>query len=99
MTFEADTEREPLTLHQVAQLKRVALDFAPAAIAEWERAQTDAEMFYALPRATFAAFNLDRHALAEQLALKSLELAPLFEDDGTTATPLTSRTRCLGCSR
>jgi len=79
MNFEAQSENEPLTPEQEAQLRDLAIERAPAALAQVDAAETDADRFCALPDAALAAIHLERYELAADLATRTLEMAPNFE--------------------
>ncbi|CAN7575796.1 MULTISPECIES: hypothetical protein [unclassified Variovorax] len=78
-SFEAESEREPLTRRMQRQLRRLTLERAPVAIEKLEGVASEEDRFYALPGAAVAAFNLERYDLAEQLARSLLDLATSFE--------------------
>jgi hypothetical protein len=81
MNFEAETEETALTPEQEIQLKQLALERAPSELAKWEAAKDEESKFSALPRAAFAAFHLERFALAEDLAKQSLSMACSFKEN------------------
>jgi tetratricopeptide (TPR) repeat protein len=76
LSFESDTEKEPLTPELEAQLKAVVVDRAPAALTALDAAETEEDIFYSLPGAALAALHLERYKQAEELARKCLEMAP-----------------------
>lgn len=96
MGFEADTEEEPLTAEQEEQLRRVIVDRAPLALNELADAATDDDVFCALPTAAFAAFQLGRFELAEELAKSNLRLAPRYCDTWNYGNALHAAHSVLG---
>ena len=81
MSYEAESEREPLTPKQELALKRITSTRASDALAKFQNATTDMDRFYALPDAALAATHLERYALAADLAAKSLEASGSFRSD------------------
>jgi tetratricopeptide (TPR) repeat protein len=81
MNFETETEQQPLTSEQDAQLRQLTVARAPAALEEMDAAKTEAEFFSSLPGATLAAMHLERYAQAEELANENLRLAPSYKDN------------------
>jgi tetratricopeptide (TPR) repeat protein len=79
MGFEADSEAMVLTPEQEAELKAIAVTRAPKDLAAVNAAESDEDLFYALPSAAMAAFHLERYDLAGELAAKALVLAPSYE--------------------
>lgn len=57
------------------------LRYAERDLAELESAKDDLDVFYALPRATFAAFRLGNLEQAEALAHRALAVAPSHSND------------------
>jgi len=96
MSFEAETESSPLTPEQEAHLRSLAIERAPAALEKMEAAETDADKFYSLPDAAFAAFRLERYTLAADIADKALELAPSFERNWNYGNALHAAHTVLG---
>ena len=81
MGFASVSESLVLTPEQEAQLRAAAVSDAPAELSKLETVETEMDLFYALPRATFAAYHLEKFALAGELARKSLDIAPLYMDN------------------
>lgn len=78
MFFEAQSEEQPLTPEQDAQLRQIVVDRAPAELAAVDAATTDEEVFYALPSAAYAAFHLEQFDLAGKLAQRALLMAQAY---------------------
>lgn len=81
LSYEAESEREPLTPEQDLALKRIISARASEALAKFQDATTDVDRFYALPDAALAAIHLERYPLAADLAAKSLEASSSFRSD------------------
>lgn len=81
MSFEAEMEATPLTNEQAARLLALAVDRAPEELAKLDSAVDQSSVFYALPRATMAAFRLNDFARSESLALQLLSLAVRYRTD------------------
>ena len=81
MGFEVESEREPLTPEQETELKRLVVERAPAALAEYETAESADDRFYALTNAAFAAFHLEQYDLSSRLAAELLDAAQSFVHD------------------
>ena len=96
MGWEADTEKDPLTPEQEAQVKAIALERAPAALSELESASSDRDRFYALPDAAAAAYHLERLDLAAELAQDTLRVAPTYADDWNYGNALHAAHTVLG---
>lgn len=79
--FEAETERRALTPRQERQLLKIAVDRAPADLAEWHKADSEIDKFYAAPGAAMAAYTLGEYVLAREIANISVTLAASFEDN------------------
>lgn len=79
MGFETDSEDKPLTPEQEEQLRQLAVERATSALDALAAATSDDELFCVLPGATFAAFQLGRFALAEELAQSNLKLASFYQ--------------------
>jgi len=95
--LQGDTEAEPLSLGQGAQLLRLAVDRAPEALAELERATTREKRFYALTGAANAALYLGQ---TEQLASfgPTMQLAAALLNVGETDAVLKYLAQCRAFS-
>jgi tetratricopeptide (TPR) repeat protein len=81
MGWEAETEITPLTLEQEQELWAVIRARAPGDLAEFEAAETDEDLFYALPNAAMAAWHLEQFDYAKTIAEKTLALAPANQEN------------------
>jgi len=79
MGYEADTEATPLTPAQEAELLAVIQERDREAVAEATAAQSQDDLFYALPSAAVAAFRLGDHSRAKAFAKQLLDLASFYE--------------------
>ena len=75
------SEAMVLTDEQVTAHKQIALDHAPAALADLDAASFEEEQFYALPQAAFATYHLERWDHAKTYAERALTLAANFTDN------------------
>jgi tetratricopeptide (TPR) repeat protein len=96
MNFEAESEATPLAPEQDAELKAIALARAPAELAAIDTAETEEDLFYALPRAALAAFHLEQYTYAKELAEKALTLAPAYEGNWNFGNAIHSAHSVLG---
>jgi tetratricopeptide (TPR) repeat protein len=78
MSYEPASEEEPFTAEQEASLRQLAVERAPAELAQLEAAASESDQFVHLPGAAMAAFHLERFAEAKELAERALALAPSF---------------------
>ena len=81
MGWEAKTEEVPLTPEQEKELWAIAVERAPKDLAEAEAAETENDLFCALPHAAMAAWHLQNFERARELANKALELAPSYSEN------------------
>ena len=81
MGFEAESEAMQLTPEQEEQLKGVAVARAPKDLAEVDAANSEEDLFYALPSASMAAFQLGKHKRARELAERTLEIAGSYRSN------------------
>jgi len=79
MSFEAESETEPLTADQEAELRRVACENAAAEQADLNLAGSEVDRFYALPSAVRSAAHVGKYEVAAQLADELLALAPSYK--------------------
>ena len=84
------------TAEQAAAIRKVVLDAAPVTLAEFDAATSDEARFYALPRATFAAYHLERFTLAKAHAQLALTLAENFKDNWNFGNAVHSAHSILG---
>lgn len=78
MSWESETEETPFTPEQEQELWAIAIERAPKELADAEAAETDDDLFCALPRAAMAAWHLQKFDQANVLAQKALALAPMY---------------------
>jgi hypothetical protein len=78
MGWEAETEETPLTPEQEQDLWANVIEDAPKDLAAAETTESEDDLFYALPRAAMAAWHLQKFDHANDLAQKTLALAPKY---------------------
>ena len=81
MGYEEETEDVPFTAEMEAEIRQIALDRAPAKLAQLAEALGDTDAFVLLPSAAAAAFHLEQFAYAKQFAERALALAPRFKEN------------------
>jgi hypothetical protein len=81
MNFEAASEEMVLKPETEAQLRASVVSRAPAEPVAVEAAISESDLFYALPRGAMAAFHLEKHDYATELAERALALTPSYKDD------------------
>ena len=81
MSYEAASEEQPFTPEQEASLRQLALDRAPAELAQLQAATSEDEEFVHLPSAAIAAFQLNQFSEAKRLAERTLALAAKFRNN------------------
>lgn len=79
MSWEAETEAMLLTPEQEEELRLLAVKRAPESLGAIDSAKTEEELFYALPEAAIAAYQLGNHRRATELAEQALALARSYE--------------------
>jgi tetratricopeptide (TPR) repeat protein len=81
MNWEAETEAVPLTFAQEEELRSLAVSRAAESLDAVDAARTDEELFYALPEAAVAAYQLGDLGRAKELAEQLLAIAPSYRNN------------------
>ncbi len=81
MSYEEEIEDVPFTAEMEAEIRQIALDRAPAKLAQLAEALSDTDAFTHLPSAAAAAFHLEQFADAKPFAERALALAPAFKEN------------------
>jgi tetratricopeptide (TPR) repeat protein len=79
--FETVSEEMVLTSEKETELKALVVSRAPKELAAVDAAESEPDLFYALPRGAAAAFHLEKYEYASELAARALALAPSYKDD------------------
>lgn len=81
MSYDEETEKEPLTPEMEAAMRQIVLDRAPCELAQLAEANEEGEAFTHLPSSAAAAFHLGRFGEAKKFADRALALAQVFQDN------------------